>query len=142
MTTTNGNKLKISIARSGRNKCGFYKCPQWYSQQYFTYFVAVSFIGAGYRSTMGKTTNLSQWTGKLHHLSLVSSAPRNWRNITDNISGDRNWLHGHMKIQLPYERAHDVFFCKLDSSIVSSNWVCFIYISIFLLCQSYIFQQI
>ena len=51
-------------------------------QQYFSYIVAVSFIGGGNRE---KTTDLSQVTDKLYHIMLyLLSGIR-----THNISGDR-----------------------------------------------------
>jgi len=39
-------------------------------QQYFSYIVAVSFIGGGNRSTQKKTTDLPQVTDKLYHIML------------------------------------------------------------------------
>ena len=39
-------------------------------QQYFSYIVAVSFIGAGNRSTRKKNTDLSQVTDKLYRIML------------------------------------------------------------------------
>jgi hypothetical protein len=37
-------------------------------QQYFSYIMAVSFIGGGNREYPAKTTDLSQVTDKLHHM--------------------------------------------------------------------------
>jgi hypothetical protein len=36
--------------------------------QYFSYIMAVSFIGGGHRSTRRKTTNLTQVTDNLYHI--------------------------------------------------------------------------
>ena len=52
-------------------------------QQYFSYFVALSFIGGGNRST------LSQVTDKLSH-NVVSSTPLYSGIQTLNVSGDRH----------------------------------------------------
>ena len=43
-------------------------------QQYFSYHMAVSFIGGGKREYLEKTTNLSQVTDKLH----VYSSHKSW----------------------------------------------------------------
>ena len=39
-------------------------------QQYFSYIVAVNFIGGGNRSTREKNTDLPQVTDKLYHIVL------------------------------------------------------------------------
>ena len=43
---------------------------QHHFQQYFSYIVAVSFIGGGNRNTQRKTTDLLQVTDKLYHIML------------------------------------------------------------------------
>jgi hypothetical protein len=43
---------------------------EYYFQQYFSYNVAVSFIGRGNQGCVKKTTDLSQVTDKLYHIML------------------------------------------------------------------------
>ena len=59
-------------------------------QQYFSYIVAVSFIGGG---NPEKTTDLSQVTDKLYHIMLyrLYLAMNGVRTL--NFIGDRLWLH-------------------------------------------------
>jgi hypothetical protein len=42
----------------------------WYFQQYFSYIVAISFIGGGNRSIRAKTIDLLQVTDKLYNIML------------------------------------------------------------------------
>ena len=41
-----------------------------FTEQYFSYIVAVSFIGRGKRGLVEKTTDLSPVTDKLYHIML------------------------------------------------------------------------
>jgi hypothetical protein len=56
------------------------------TEQYFSYIVAVSFIGG---ENHGPVANL--WQTLSHN--IVSSTPRLSRIRTGNVSGDRNRLH-------------------------------------------------
>ena len=56
----------------------------------FNYIVAVSFIGWGNRR---KTTDLSQVTDKLYHIMLYRLHLAMTVVRTQNVSGDRHWLH-------------------------------------------------
>jgi hypothetical protein len=57
-------------------------------QQYFSYIVAVSFIGGGNTSTSEKTTDLPQVTDKHLSHNVVSSTPR-LGGMRIHVSGDR-----------------------------------------------------
>ena len=59
-------------------------------QQYFSYIMAVSFIGRG---NPEKTIDLSQMTDKLYHIMLYRVHLVMNRVRTHNFSGDRHWLH-------------------------------------------------
>ena len=60
-------------------------------QQYFSYIVAISFIGGRNRSTQRKPmTYQSHWQTLSHN--VVSSTPH-LRGIQTHVSGDRQWLH-------------------------------------------------
>ena len=74
-----GTLISVPLARSNkpfyhpfinnffRSRVVLFKC---HFQQYFSYIVAVSFIGGGKPE---KTPNLSQVTDKLHHIMLYTS---------------------------------------------------------------------
>ena len=70
-------------------------------------------------------------------------AKSNWQNLshnvvsstlngiqTHNVSGDRNWLHRLLQIQLPYHHDHDCPFCifnkwfLINEKKILSQWMC------------------
>ena len=65
--TENRNFFTIAIyyLNFNRNEVGWLTCGvEHHFQQYFSYIMAVSFIGGGNQSTRGKTTDLSQVADK------------------------------------------------------------------------------
>ena len=58
-------------------------------QQYFSYIVAVSFIGGGNQSTQRKPPTCHKSLKILSH-NVVSSSPRMTGIRTHNVSGDRH----------------------------------------------------
>ena len=64
---------------------GWFYGAQRHFQQYFSYIVAVSFIGGGNWSTRRKPLTC--------HNNVVSSTARLSRVQTHNVSGDRHRLH-------------------------------------------------
>jgi len=60
---------------------------------YFSYILAVSFIGWGNRMGPVKITDLSHVTDKLLSQNVVSSTSRLVMIRTHNFIGDRHWLH-------------------------------------------------
>jgi hypothetical protein len=47
----------------------------------------------------------SRWQSLSHNVVLSTSRPSGVQ--THNVSGDRNWLHRKLWIQLPYDHDHD-----------------------------------
>ena len=69
-----------------------------FNQQYFSYIVAVNFIGGGnYRPFA------SHWQTLSHNVVQLALS---WSR-THNISGDGHRLHRSLYIQLPYDHGHD-----------------------------------
>ena len=60
----------------------------------------VSFIGGENHQTA-----TSHWQNLPHN--VVLRKPRLGRIRTQNVSGDRNWLHMYLSTQVPYAQDHD-----------------------------------
>jgi len=61
--------------------------------QYFSYIVAVSFIGVRKPEYLEKNIDLSQVTDKLYHIMLDRVHITMNRVLTHNFSGDRHRFH-------------------------------------------------
>jgi hypothetical protein len=76
-------------------------------QQYFSYIMAISFIGGGNRKTWGKTTDLLPVTDKLYHIMLYTSPWSRFELTTSVVILIGTDCIGSCKIQLPYDHDHN-----------------------------------